>query len=179
MKTANEKKLCGDFPRLYRGATLSVQESCMAWGFSCADGWFDLTYKLSEAIEAKARELGIDPLSEAWPRARQVKEKFGTLRFYVSAGENDEPDMAAEQVGGMISFRPVAGIDAIQDLVRNAEKASARICEICGKAGVLHRDGYWRVRCDYCEENKEAIAAASWKEFEEERAAKKETDKKD
>lgn len=179
MKAANEKKLYDKFPRLYRGAKLSARESCMAWGFSCADGWFDLIYKLSIAIESKAKALGIDPLSEAWPQTIQVKEKFGTLRFYVSAGGNDESDMAVEQVGGMVSFRPVAGIDVIQNLVRDAEKASAKICEICGMPGVLHRDGYWRVRCDYCEENKEAIAAAVWKDYEDERAAKKDTDKQD
>ncbi|MDP4028040.1 MAG: hypothetical protein Q8P42_03625 [Gallionella sp.] len=79
MNEALSKKLFDDFPRLYRNR----HESSMQRGFECGDGWFELIYKLSQDIESVARESGLKPDSTAWPRCRQVKEKLGTLRFYV------------------------------------------------------------------------------------------------
>jgi hypothetical protein len=44
------------------------------------DGWFDLIDALCSQID-RAIELGAAPV-----RVRQVKEKFGTLRFYCDGG---------------------------------------------------------------------------------------------
>jgi len=50
------------------------------FGIECGDGWFDILWKLCEAIEPLVREgFTID----------QIKEKFGGLRFYVD-GATDE-----------------------------------------------------------------------------------------
>lgn len=102
MTPENTMKLYSAFPRLYRGKDKSLQESLMSWGFDCGDGWFDLIWKLSQAIEESARQDGIDPQSESWPEAMQVKAKFGTLRFHVrnSNGQiRNLIDKAAEESG--------------------------------------------------------------------------------
>lgn len=52
--------------------------------------------------------------------AVQVKEKFGTLRFYVYDGD-----------------------DVIRNLISEAE----RTCEICGAPGVLIRADWYATRC--------------------------------
>ena len=70
--------------------------------FPVGEGWRSLVEKLVNDI-AK-----IDPKVEV----TQVKEKFGTLRFYISGG-NDEVD----------------------NLIEKAERKSSTICEICGKKG--------------------------------------------
>jgi hypothetical protein len=55
----------------------------------------------------------------------QVKEKFGTLRFYYHGGD-----------------------DYIRGLVDMADAMSAVTCETCGKPGKLHTDGWHYVSCD-------------------------------
>lgn len=57
--------------------------------------------------------------------AVQVKEKFGTLRFYTDVGDS--------YIYGAIAM---------------AESMSARTCETCGKPGKLYTHGWWHVACD-------------------------------
>lgn len=57
--------------------------------------------------------------------ASQVKEKFGTLRFYYDGGD-----------------------DYIRGLASMAEAMSARTCEICGNPGKSRGGGWIRTLCD-------------------------------
>ena len=81
----NTQKLFNSFPRLYRGRVKSVQESLMSLGFDCDDGWFDLIWTLSQKIEDTARQAGLELQCNAWTEAIQVKQKMGTLRFYLES----------------------------------------------------------------------------------------------
>lgn len=92
--------------------------------FECEDGWFDLLWTLCEGIEAELPNLDC---SEPF-RVVQVKEKFGTLRFYTNW---ESP--------------------AIGDLIEQAEKTSAVTCEICGNLGELSGE-FWVTTL--CEEHK-------------------------
>jgi hypothetical protein len=77
------------------------------------------------------------------PKASQIKEKFGGLRFYMTCGT-----------------------DEIFDLVEEAEELSYKICEECGKPG-KERDGGWiHTHCDDCHENWDKIRAKIWKREE-------------
>lgn len=109
MNDALSKKLFDDFPRLFRHRS----ESSMQRGIECGDGWFDLIYKLSEDIEAAARESGLSSDDPAWPLCRQVKEKFGSLRFVVFAVEG-HPELS----------------ERISDLRADALNKSLQICEL-------------------------------------------------
>jgi hypothetical protein len=73
-----EEKFRDRWPGWFRDLYGDYRLTCMAWGFAHDDGWFDLVWRLCEAIEA----LGPD---EDF-KVEQVKEKFGGLRFYVSGG---------------------------------------------------------------------------------------------
>ncbi len=138
----------------------------MPFGFEHANGWFVLVDQLMTDLESLLRERGV---SEAfWPRVVQVKEKFGTLRFYVrdmfplnSAEDDAEGDeitgllgrLAMEKVGAMCSLRPVSEIPAIAERIRRAEEESADLCERCGSAdGLLRRGGWVHTFCDACED---------------------------
>ena len=159
MNDENTQKLFQNFPRLYRVEAQDKPDTFMHWGFECGDGWFRLIYDLSSAIEREARKKGIDPASHDWPRVRQVKEKFGTLRYYISTPGPDADDinnLIAEHRNSVISFRPVASIDAIRNLVEVAEAQSEHICESCGLAGTLRTEGWWKVSCDPCHEKRRA-----------------------
>jgi len=160
MNQENTQMLFRNFPRLYRGDGQEKRNAFMHWGFQCGDGWFRLIYDLSSSIEREARRMGIDTESEDWPRARQVKGKFGNLRYYISTPgptEDDINSLIAEQKNGVISFRPVSSIDAIRNLVEVAETQSAHICESCGLAGTLRTDDGWlKVSCNPCDEKRRA-----------------------
>lgn len=153
MNEANTKKLYTDFPRLYRDAT--NQRSMMKFCFDCNDGWFDLVYKLSSDIEAEAKNLNFDPDSGSWPCAMQVKEKFGTLRFYCEVGEAKD-ELVPEVVAELISFRPLPSNTTIRALIKEAEIKSATICEGCGCPSKLRKDTWWHVTCDKCEAGRRA-----------------------
>lgn len=114
--------LCTDFPLLYRDRHASVHETCMCWGFP-DDGWEPLIRRLSIRLEAAIAALP-EP-ERADYRAAQVKEKFGTLRFYMTS-ETDEMS---------------AWIEA-------AEAESARTCETCGAPGKLSGDVWLQTVCD-------------------------------
>ena len=88
------------------------------WGkwISCGPGW----YKLLAETNSKMRHLS--PNYEI----HQVKEKFGTLRFYWGGH------------GG----HPIT-INIMDDIVYAAEIKSAYICEECGKYGELRTGGWW------------------------------------
>lgn len=119
MNKENTKKLYDDFPNLYKQHKLSIMENCMPWGFDCGNGWFNLIYNLSKKISEIAPEC----------EATQVKEKYGTLRFYCN-GYNDEVDK----------------------LINDAENLSGRTCENCGDTTTAKTrgDGWLSTVCDKC-----------------------------
>lgn len=104
MNEKNTKILLTDFPELYAGVHDDVFHSLMSFGFMCGDGWYDLIYSLSEKLSK------LSPI----PKALEVKEKFGGLRFYLDGWSSK----------GEI-------------LILEAMKKSFTICENCGKKGKL------------------------------------------
>ena len=124
-----DKQLCLECPNLYADRNLSIMQTCMAWGFDCMDGWFPIIRDLSLKLEAIIAAM---PEGERGGyKAAQVKEKFGTLRFYMTA-ETDE----------------------MERLICEAESASARTCEYCGQPGKLRTKGWLFTLCDKCDEER-------------------------
>lgn len=107
MRKELDNKLCKDFPNLYRDRGGRKSQTCMYWGFSCGDGWYDIIYRLSEKLEKLILQLPLKDRPNC--RASQVKEKFGTLRFYMASST-----------------------DEMEYWINEAEKESARTCEDCG-----------------------------------------------
>lgn len=118
-----DKKICSDFPKMFVNRNAPMTESCMYWGFDCGDGWYDLIYTLCDTIQ---RYIDQNPHKEI-PQVvvDQVKEKFGTLRFYTSGGD--------KMTDGMIWF---------------AESMSGKLCETCGEPGEVQRNGWHYTACE-------------------------------
>ena len=123
MRRELDTALVKDFPNLYRDRDGDVKETLMCFGFECGDGWELLIRKLSSQLEALI--LKIPESKRALYRAVQVKEKFGTLRFYMTY-ETDE----------------------MSDLIRIAEDESTVTCEICGAPGELRGPGWLYTACE-------------------------------
>lgn len=86
---------------------------------------------LVDAVYVERKRLAMAEEAENVPVAVQVKEKFGTLRFYV--------DKATTEQYNIIGF---------------AEDMSSRVCEQCGDTSTAQtRSGGWvRTLCNSCEE---------------------------
>ena len=202
------------FPILYQDRRSPMTQTCMCWGFDHGDGWFEIIWQLSLAIESElgytwfqkrmfllkkrlarrwndliyrlspvrrdgykmmGKGTDADPyhqelVNKALPTwdariaqflfgrmkkvgrveieriglknfvwypytgfaVSQVKEKFGTLRFYCS------------------------GTDKIDQYVTMAEQLSAMTCELCGAPGKLDTTESWyRTLCEKCRGGKD------------------------
>ena len=109
----------------------------IGWGkwISCDKGW----HKLLAETNRKMKLM--------WPNyeIHQVKEKFGTLRFYwgvpfEDAAWADMNDDIAETVHSIM-----------EDIAYQAEHRSAYICETCGGHGKTRDRGHWlKTLCAPC-----------------------------
>jgi len=83
MKEELELQLVKKYPYIFKNYKGDKTKTCMAWGMTCGDGWYDI---LDRACEKLSKIEGV--------YAEQVKEKFGMLRFYIhmdkKAYENDK-----------------------------------------------------------------------------------------
>ena len=115
-----DKKLCDKYPEIFINRHGDMMNTCMCWGLECGDGWYNL-------IDALCSNLQWDTDRNDAPQivASQVKEKYGTLRFYVE-GSNERQE-------GQISF---------------AEYLSGTICDVCGNPGSANEDGWLSTRCE-------------------------------
>ena len=103
-------------PRLFHGPTGKPEA---ARGYpTCEEGWRDLLERACERIEAALVEGGAF-------RVLQIKEKFGTLRFYWSGDLSD------------------AAKAKVKEAIALATARSTCTCEICGAEGWLHNRGGW------------------------------------
>ena len=172
MRDELDSLLCSKYPKMFVNRHKSMQETCMCWGFSCGDGWFNIIDQLCSNIQhyidwaegnykrdteynsavTQAKNGNIAKLAEYFkdmymsderideaingplrtvkePPTQvvvdQVKEKFGTLRFYYTGGN--------DQIRGMVSM---------------AESMSGVTCEECGAPGTTVGRGWIRTLCE-------------------------------
>jgi len=92
----------------------------IAFGIECGDGWFHIINNLCFSIYNYCEHNKIE-----FPDVVQIKEKFGTLRFYIHGGN--------ETISQLISF---------------AEYMTETTCEVCGNIGKTRGRGWVRTVCD-------------------------------
>jgi len=164
-----EKQLFEKYPEIFADANKSPQESCMAFGLEVGSGWYNLIDILCEALtytfttsievdEEDGKRLGIEP--SRWNReekdryffkveapqvvASQVKEKFGTLRFYYHLKFDDaNVSLSATKKYPDLDKINRRYSDYIDGIVHFAEIASSRTCEVTGAEGSIHVRGGW------------------------------------
>lgn len=169
-----EHKLIKRFPMIFADRYADMSQTCMCWGVTCGDGWYDILYLVCLGIEEEYNKLypwykriyhrlafefvprwnrfiskqpewmmktmywnqpdGIKTFFKAkrfylhmpsWAKASQVKEKYGTLRFYLTFGT-----------------------DKMHDYAELAERLSENTCETCGKYGELRGNGWYYTACE-------------------------------
>jgi len=124
MRQELEWKLYEKYPSLFIEQSLPATKSLMCFGPCYGDGWFDI-------IERICGELnGFEGISFC-----QIKQKFGSLRIYVTYRENV----------------PKSEYEAVESILEKYEIESGKTCEDCGKPGKMRSGGWITVRCDECE----------------------------
>lgn len=114
MSEDQSKKIIADHPKLFAHCNY----------FECGPGWFDIIEKLADQLEPLVSESNDDENSFY---ASQVKEKYGSLRFYMSLSNS-----------------------IMADLIDKAEQESEKTCEVCGKEGRRRGTSWIYTRCDEC-----------------------------
>ena len=142
MTDEKEKQLVERFDFLRTSG--DPMKDLMVFGFACNDGWFQTIWDLCEDLDKMNKErmenIPQDEIAKAILdhgynpyefKVVQVKEKFGSLRFYTN-GANDK----------------------MYKRIREAEDATTEICEDCGQPGEMRHGGWIKCQCDKCFENK-------------------------
>ena len=125
-----------------------MTQTAMCWGIACGDGWYDLIDELCSQIQNRVENVNrqrkykadnkvepSDPVDfETFScEAVQVKEKFGSLCFYICNGD-----------------------DYIDGLIDMAESMSSCICPACGKLKDRNclKTGRYVTLCSSCESDR-------------------------
>jgi hypothetical protein len=106
-------------------------------------------YKEKRLVEIVAGDFRQVPESIPQVTLDQVKEKFGTLRFYYSGGD--------DYISGMVSL---------------AESMTGVTCESCGNIGERRGGGWVHTYCTPCEEAREIKRAKEMEEWEQRKLLK-------
>ena len=78
-----KQEILEKYPSLYREKDLPMDESCMHWGLDVPEDWLPVIDKLSYVLTNPYRAgLGGGRIIKPKFIAKQVKIKFGELRFY-------------------------------------------------------------------------------------------------
>lgn len=92
----------------------------------CGPGWFPLLTSLDADLRALCPTYTV----------AQIKEKFGTLRYYINHLDDVPEDVAL----------------AVHTRIAAAEQKSASTCEECGQPGRLCGTAWFRTLCRTCED---------------------------
>lgn len=141
MRDDLDRQLCEKYPLIFADRNKSMMETCMCWGFEHGDGWYQILDSLCANIQSHI-DWQNENFAKGYPHyekpvpqvvAVQVKEKFGTLRFYYNGGD-----------------------DVIDGMVRMAESWSAVACEECGAPGTQNSRGWIKTLCETHRKEREA-----------------------
>jgi len=122
-------------------------------GIGICKGWFPIFSKLCQEIDAL---LGEDKQGFHWV---QVKEKFGSARFYWGLDGTETPlriDILTPNGPLLFSAKPTGGdqtpdntqlVEQISKLAITAESATASVCAACGEPGTRHSQEYFLTLC--------------------------------
>jgi hypothetical protein len=98
MNQENTSKLVRRFPVLYQDFYSSMQQSAMCWGFDHGNGWNDIIWQLSLAIE---EELGYSAVQKRWFLIKKgLAKQWNGFIYRLSPVVQDKQKMIGKGVAG-------------------------------------------------------------------------------
>jgi hypothetical protein len=134
-------------------------EENLEWAIDAMPGWLDIVGRLIADIDAMLPDTLKRPDGRAF-HIVQVKEKFGTLRFYFHVGNGIGAPSAVDifSPDGLTTVRADADVgdtdllklmERLRNRIADAEQESGRSCLFCGAPGELRKAvGWWHTACD-------------------------------
>ena len=129
-----ELQLIAKYPDILKLYKEPISETCMGWGMECDDGWYNLLDECLEELEYLCHKFSTED-RKVEIRAEQIKEKFGTLRFYTTIENATELERKI-----------------LNRVIDNAETDSANICEVTGNNGKFCKSNTTRWYKTLCRE---------------------------
>jgi len=129
----SEEKILKKYPKIFRQKKLSMTQTCMCWGLEVGFGWHWLIDNLCGCIQSYIDENKKYNSEIHQIETTQVKEKYGSLRFYTNGGD-----------------------DTIKGMIWLAEYLSNYICEECGSIEDVNQTKGWIITlCKNCLKKRE------------------------
>ena len=152
-----DEMMCKRFPGIFADRGKPMNVTCMCWGFDVGPGWYPLMLDVCTKIEFICDSNG----KLLTVVADQIKEKFGTLRFYWhTVGSKDSFDESEQTVANMT-------YEILSDVISHAENRSGNTCEECGEWGeTVTICGWVSTLCKKHAEAREKKRAADMKRWE-------------
>lgn len=155
------------FPILFQERKKSMQETCMCWGIECPKGWWHILDQLCTVLEFHNMEFkdkyGIAIVAD------QVKEKFGTLRFYYTVRNVDKDGVVVEacaedtRVADEENRRRISMdyLELLADqVIEEAENLTENTCADCGvpldRDNKVETKGWIAYICKECDEKRKS-----------------------
>lgn len=161
MKKELQTTLYRKFPKIFTQRNKSMTETCMCWGIDTDDGWYNLIHMLCELLQWDIEENKYPEIE-----AVQVKEKYGTLRFYTTGVYKEEMrrTFKARLKERIYHFLRLMMLKFCKEryqsdqhyyvqegMIRFAEHLSGHICEKCGSnTNVTQTKGWIISLCEKC-----------------------------
>jgi len=121
-----EKQLYDKYPKIFAQKDLPMTQTCMCWGIDTEKGWYWLIDQLCSSIQSYIDNNPQNNIQQV--ECVQLKEKFGSMRFYYDGGD--------ETIHGMVWL---------------AEHMSYHTCEYCGcTKNVRQTSGWIKSLCTRC-----------------------------
>jgi len=114
-----DKYMCETYPFIFQDRNKSMSETAMCWGFSIGKGWYKILDDVCKKISLIHKLVGIYTIMG------QVKEKFGSARFYHSPTCDKKCKLNDEE--------KKLWMDIVEDLMDKAEGATCHTCAECGE----------------------------------------------
>ena len=142
MKQELEQKLYKDFPEIFKYVTDLKLNHRIISGLDCGNGWYKLINRLCGYVQGMIDRN--PPMINQQMRVRQIKEKYGGLRFHY-----EWVVIKDRKIPGVFDIK--TNLDGCVDFAMNM---SEMICEECGSSEGVNKEvnGWWSTQCKTCRE---------------------------
>lgn len=176
MKPELEDRLVQEYPEIFRDWRGDPQHTCMAWGIECPAAWEPAIRAVCVTIAHEVRRVREQhPTLGFRVIADQIKEKFGTMRFYWHSECTLWTDPAA------VLPEHEAAVNAAHERINGAiccaEQITALVCADCGTPNSANpRRPMWGNLCERCDTERTARNEQRTAEWNRRRAEREEAD---
>jgi hypothetical protein len=153
-----DKYMCEKYPNQFAQRHKPKQVTCMCWGFRIGKGWYPILDELCNQLDHIEKASGL--ITEF----TQIKEKFGTVRFYWDCKASEA---IVKSPTSTTHTYISTWCNIIGDIVSAAERRTYNTCAECGEDYYHERivvGGWYYDLCEKCFPNVHPERVEAWKE---------------